>query len=94
MRTPSVAVIMGSSSDWNIMNPAGEMLEKFAIHCESRVISAHRGTDLLVEYARGLRERGFILAIPGGTDAAMTDRLQEFRRQQEKKVLNTKLPPQ
>jgi 5-(carboxyamino)imidazole ribonucleotide mutase len=70
MSTPRVAVIMGSASDWSIMNPAVEILEKFAIPCEARVISAHRATDLLVEYAEGLRERGYVCAIAGAGGAA------------------------
>ncbi len=70
MNKAQVAVIMGSSSDWEIMKPAVEMLEKFGIPCEARVISAHRATDLLVEYAEGLRSRGFVCAIAGAGGAA------------------------
>lgn len=70
MNKAQVAVIMGSSSDWEIMKPAVEMLEKFGIPCEARVISAHRATDLLVEYAQGLRSRGFVCAIAGAGGAA------------------------
>lgn len=70
MSTPQVAVIMGSNSDWDIMKPAIDMLEKFGIPHEARVISAHRATDMLVEYAEGLRERGFVCAIAGAGGAA------------------------
>jgi 5-(carboxyamino)imidazole ribonucleotide mutase len=70
MSTSRVAVIMGSNSDWEIMKPAVQMLEKFSIPCEARVISAHRATDLLVEYAEGLRARGFVCAIAGAGGAA------------------------
>lgn len=70
MSTPQVAVIMGSNSDWDIMKPAIDMLEKFSIPHEARVISAHRATDMLVEYAEGLRERGFVCAIAGAGGAA------------------------
>jgi 5-(carboxyamino)imidazole ribonucleotide mutase len=70
MSTPRVAVIMGSASDWNIMSPAVDMLEQFGIPCEPRVISAHRATDLLIEYAEGLRDRGFVCAIAGAGGAA------------------------
>jgi 5-(carboxyamino)imidazole ribonucleotide mutase len=70
MDTPKVAVIMGSNSDWDIMKPAVDMLEKFGVACEARVISAHRATDMLVEYAEGLRERGFVCAIAGAGGAA------------------------
>lgn len=61
---------MGSNSDWDIMKPAIDMLEKFGIPHEARVISAHRATDMLVEYAEGLRERGFVCAIAGAGGAA------------------------
>jgi len=70
MSTPKVAVVMGSNSDWDIMKPAVEMLKKFAIPHEAKVISAHRATDLLIEYAEGLRERGFVAAIAGAGGAA------------------------
>jgi 5-(carboxyamino)imidazole ribonucleotide mutase len=70
MSQAKVAVIMGSSSDWNIMKPAVDMLEKFGVTCEARVISAHRATDLLLEYAEGLRARGFVCAIAGAGGAA------------------------
>jgi 5-(carboxyamino)imidazole ribonucleotide mutase len=70
MSQAQVAVVMGSSSDWEIMKPAVEMLEKFGIRYEARVISAHRATDLLVEYAEGLRARGFVCAIAGAGGAA------------------------
>ncbi|MGB5606545.1 MAG: 5-(carboxyamino)imidazole ribonucleotide mutase [Gammaproteobacteria bacterium] len=70
MSTPQVAVIMGSNSDWDIMKPAVDMLEKFGIPHEAKVISAHRATDLLIEYAEGLRERGFAAAIAGAGGAA------------------------
>jgi 5-(carboxyamino)imidazole ribonucleotide mutase len=70
MNTPKVAVLMGSNSDWDIMKPAIDMLEKFAVAHEARVISAHRATDLLVEYAENLRERGFVCAIAGAGGAA------------------------
>jgi len=70
MSSPQVAVIMGSNSDWDIMKSAVDMLDKFGISHEARVISAHRATDLLLEYAAGLRERGFVCAIAGAGGAA------------------------
>jgi 5-(carboxyamino)imidazole ribonucleotide mutase len=63
MNKPQVAVIMGSNSDWDIMKPAVDMLEKFGVACKAWVISAQRATNMLVEYAEGLRERGFVCAI-------------------------------
>jgi 5-(carboxyamino)imidazole ribonucleotide mutase len=70
MSTPLVAVIMGSSSDWQIMRPAVDMLEKFSVPYEAKVISAHRATDMLIEYAESLRSRGFVCAIAGAGGAA------------------------
>jgi 5-(carboxyamino)imidazole ribonucleotide mutase len=70
MSTPQVAILMGSNSDWDIMKPAVDMLDKFAVPFEARVISAHRATDLLIEYVSGLRERGFAAVIAGAGGAA------------------------
>lgn len=70
MSTPKVAIIMGSSSDWDIMKPAVDMLEKFGIPFEAKVISAHRATDMLIEFVTGLRERGFAAVIAGAGGAA------------------------
>jgi 5-(carboxyamino)imidazole ribonucleotide mutase len=70
MSTPQVAIIMGSSSDWDVMKPAVDMLKKFGIAHEAKVISAHRATDMLLDYVGGLRERGFVAAIAGAGGAA------------------------
>ena len=70
MSTPQVAIIMGSNSDWDIMKPAVDMLEKFGVPFEARVISAHRATDMLIDYVTGLRERGFAAVIAGAGGAA------------------------
>src|SRR5690348_4063999 len=48
---PLVGIIMGSSSDWETMQSAAEMLDKLSIPFELRVVSAHRTPDLLFEYA-------------------------------------------
>ena len=65
-----VGVIMGSSSDWEVMSAAAEMLEKLEIPYEKRVVSAHRTPDLLVEYARTARARGHDVIIAGAGGAA------------------------
>jgi len=70
MSTPQVAILMGSNSDWDIMKPAVDMLEKFGISFEAKVISAHRATDLLIDYVTGLRKRGFVAVIAGAGGAA------------------------
>jgi len=70
MSTPQVAILMGSNSDWDIMKPAVDMLEKFGVPFEAKVISAHRATDMLIDYVTGLRERGFVAVIAGAGGAA------------------------
>lgn len=65
-----VGVIMGSSSDWEVMSAAAEMLEKLEIPYEKRVVSAHRTPDLLVGYAKTARDRGLDVIIAGAGGAA------------------------
>ena len=49
---PRVAVIMGSDSDWSMMQGAGQALEEFGVPWEARVVSAHRTPENMVQYAR------------------------------------------
>jgi 5-(carboxyamino)imidazole ribonucleotide mutase len=65
-----VGIIMGSSSDWQTMQSAAEVLDKLAISYEVRVVSAHRTPDLLFEYAAGARARGLEVLIAGAGGAA------------------------
>src|ERR1700677_905154 len=65
-----VGIIMGSSSDWETMSAAAEMLTKLAIAHEARVVSAHRTPDLLFEYASSAAERGLEVLIAGAGGAA------------------------
>jgi 5-(carboxyamino)imidazole ribonucleotide mutase len=65
-----VGVIMGSSSDWETMQAATDMLDCLKIAHEVRVISAHRTPDLLFEYAASARERGLKAIIAGAGGAA------------------------
>lgn len=67
---PLVGIIMGSSSDWETMQHAAQMLEKLGIAHEARVVSAHRTPDLLFAYAAGARERGLEVLIAGAGGAA------------------------
>lgn len=69
-RAASVAVIMGSESDWPTMQAAVDVLEHFAVPFEARVVSAHRTPDLLFEYAAGARARGLQIIIAGAGGAA------------------------
>ncbi len=70
MSQPLVAIVMGSRSDWETMRPAAEMLEKLGVPCESRVLSAHRTPDALLEYAAGAEARGIQVIIAGAGGAA------------------------
>ena len=65
-----IAVIMGSSSDYDVMSQAVETLEQFGIPYEKRIVSAHRTPDLLVEYAKTARSRGIEVIIAGAGGAA------------------------
>ena len=61
---------MGSNSDWDCMQTAADLLERFAVPFEARVVSAHRTPDLLFEYASTARERGLSCIIAGAGGAA------------------------
>lgn len=65
-----VAVIMGSTSDWDIMSAAVSTLEELGIPYEKRVISAHRTPDLMCEYAKSAKSRGIGVIIAGAGGAA------------------------
>ncbi|GGO06891.1 5-(carboxyamino)imidazole ribonucleotide mutase [Saccharibacillus kuerlensis] len=65
-----VAVIMGSTSDWETMQHACQILEELEIPYEKKVVSAHRTPDLMFEYAEKARERGFKVIIAGAGGAA------------------------
>lgn len=68
--SPLVGIIMGSSSDWETMKNAQDMLSDFGIPCESKVVSAHRTPDLMYQYAREAKSRGIKLIIAGAGGAA------------------------
>jgi len=65
-----VGLVMGSNSDWPVMQKAAEQLEAFGIAYEAKVVSAHRTPDLLFEYAATARERGLACIIAGAGGAA------------------------
>ena len=68
--TPLVGIIMGSKSDWDAMKAASEMLTKFGVAHESRVMSAHRTPAVVSEYASGAIGRGMEIIIAGAGGAA------------------------
>lgn len=65
-----VAIIMGSTSDLDVMSGAFEILDDFGIEYEKRVISAHRTPELMFEYTKALKGRGFGVVIAGAGGAA------------------------
>ncbi|GGX92081.1 5-(carboxyamino)imidazole ribonucleotide mutase [Massilia dura] len=67
---PLVGVIMGSSSDWDVMQHAVSMLEQFGVPFEAQVISAHRMPDEMFTYAESARSRGLRAIIAGAGGAA------------------------
>jgi 5-(carboxyamino)imidazole ribonucleotide mutase len=66
--TASVGIIMGSESDWPTLKAAAEILDRFGVAYESRIVSAHRTPDRLYSYAKAAAGRGLkvIIAAAGG----------------------------
>jgi 5-(carboxyamino)imidazole ribonucleotide mutase len=70
MDNPVIGVVMGSNSDWPVMQKAVEQLEAFGIAYEAKVVSAHRTPDLLTEYAVTAKDRNIACIIAGAGGAA------------------------
>lgn len=70
MIASSVAVIMGSDSDWPVMKQASEILEQAGVRVESAVVSAHRTPEKMVQFAQTSKERGIQVIIAGAGGAA------------------------
>lgn len=68
MKKSDVAIVMGSDSDWSIVQPAAETLDQFGVSYEVRVISAHRTPEIASSFASGAVRRGckVIIAAAGG----------------------------
>ena len=67
---PIVGVVMGSDSDWSTMKQATDILDKFEIPYEKKVVSAHRTPHVMAEYGKGARDRGIKIIIAGAGGAA------------------------
>lgn len=67
---PVVGIVMGSNSDWPVMQKAAEILKAFGVPYEARVVSAHRMPDEMFEYAATARDRGLTCIIAGAGGAA------------------------
>ena len=75
MSTPSnasavVGIVMGSNSDWDVMQHAAQMLDQFGVPYEAQVLSAHRMPDDMFAYAEAARSRGLRAIIAGAGGAA------------------------
>ena len=67
---PKVGVVMGSQSDWDVMQHAAKVLKDFGVPFEHKVVSAHRTPDAMFEYAQSARERGLACIIAGAGGSA------------------------
>ena len=70
MKNPLISVVMGSNSDWNVMQHAVAILKDFNIPHEARVVSAHRTPDVMFEFAETASKRGIQCIIAGAGGAA------------------------
>jgi 5-(carboxyamino)imidazole ribonucleotide mutase len=70
MGNATVAVIMGSDSDWPIMRAATDVLKEFGVAVESKIVSAHRTPHDMVEFAEKAAARGISVIIAGAGGAA------------------------
>jgi 5-(carboxyamino)imidazole ribonucleotide mutase len=70
MSSPSVAIVMGSQSDWSTMRHAAEALDALGVAYEARIVSAHRTPDRLVAFAKGAKGAGVLVIIAGAGGAA------------------------
>ncbi|MEY2634628.1 MAG: hypothetical protein RIS75_568 [Actinomycetota bacterium] len=68
--TPLVSIVMGSDSDWPVMQAAAEILDDFAIAYESDVVSAHRMPQAMLDFGRDAHSRGIQVIIAGAGGAA------------------------
>lgn len=70
MGKPLVSIVMGSSNDWEVMQQAARQLKDFGVAFDSRVISAHRSPDLLLDYIKEMSTQGVQCFIAGAGGAA------------------------
>ncbi|XAP78719.1 5-(carboxyamino)imidazole ribonucleotide mutase [Citromicrobium bathyomarinum] len=66
----TVAIVMGSQSDWPTMKCAADVLEELGIAHEARIVSAHRTPDRMYDFAKGAGDEGFKVVIAGAGGAA------------------------
>ncbi len=69
-KKPEIAIIMGSTSDWDTMKHAADMLDELKVSYDKRVVSAHRTPERLYSFAKGAKAAGFKVIIAGAGGAA------------------------
>lgn len=69
-KKPRVGIVMGSQSDWDVMQHAVAMVQQFGVTFEAKVVSAHRTPDLLYQYAETAEARGLHCIIAGAGGSA------------------------
>ena len=72
-----VGVVMGSSSDWDVMRHAADILTEFGVPFEAQVVSAHRMPDDMFRYAEAAVDRGLVALIAGAGGAVQADLLED-----------------
>ena len=70
MNSAQVGIVMGSTSDWDVMKQAAQQLKDFGVAYEARALSAHRTPDLLIEWIEDITRRGARCFIAGAGGAA------------------------
>ncbi len=91
--TPLVGVVMGSNSDWDVMQHACNVLKEFEVPFEARVVSAHRMPATFAIGEAGAANAGlFAVAMLAAGDADLARRLAQYRATQTEKARNMTLP--
>lgn len=69
-KSPRVAIIMGSQSDWETMKHGADILDELGVDYDAKIVSAHRTPDRLVEFSKGAKAAGYHVIIAGAGGAA------------------------
>lgn len=69
-KSPRVAIIMGSQSDWETMKHGADILDELGVDYDAKIVSAHRTPDRLVEFSKGAKAAGYQVIIAGAGGAA------------------------
>ncbi|MEP3232577.1 MAG: 5-(carboxyamino)imidazole ribonucleotide mutase [Hyphomicrobiales bacterium] len=69
-KSPRVAIIMGSQSDWPTMKHGADILDELGVSYDAKIVSAHRTPDRLVEFSKGAKDAGYQVVIAGAGGAA------------------------